>query len=82
MSDILGIVTFGDLYVWGNIMEITTTNEDLIEKLNAQILKNVEASLAEQDLTDEEKAANLVLAKRSAQKDAEAITNLVVQALA
>ena len=63
-------------------MEITTTQENLVEKLNAQILKNVEAQLSTQDLTDEEKAANLVLAKRAALKDAEAITNLVVQALA
>ena len=63
-------------------MEITTTHENLVEKLNAQILKNVEAQLSTQDLTDEEKAANLVLAKRAALKDAEAITNLVVQALA
>jgi hypothetical protein len=63
-------------------MEITTTQENLVEKLNAQILKNIEAQLSTQDLTDEEKAANLVLAKRAALKDAEAITNLVVQALA
>jgi hypothetical protein len=62
-------------------MKITTTDKDLVEKLNAQILKNVEAQLSTQDLTDEEKAANLVLAKRAALKDAEAITNLVVQAL-
>lgn len=63
-------------------MEITTTHENLVEKLNAQILKNVEAQISTQDLTDEEKAANLVLAKRAALKDAEAITNLVVKALA
>ena len=63
-------------------MKITTTDKDLTEKLNAQILKNVEAQLSTQDLNDEEKAANLILAKRAALKDAEAITNLVVQALA
>jgi len=63
-------------------MEITTTQENLVEKLNAQILKNVEAQLSEQDLTDEEKAANLVLAKRAALKDAEAIANLVFVSLA
>lgn len=63
-------------------MEITTTQENLVEKLNAQILKNVEAQLESQDLTDEEKAANLVLAKRSAMKDAEAIANLVFVAFA
>jgi hypothetical protein len=63
-------------------MKITTTDKDLVEKLNAQILKNVEEQLSTQDLNDEEKAANLILAKRAALKDAEAITNLVVQALA
>ena len=63
-------------------MKITTTDKDLAEKLNAQILKNVEEQLSTQDLNDEEKAANLILAKRAALKDAEAITNLVVQALA
>ena len=63
-------------------MEIVTTQENLVEKLNVQILKNVEAQLDSQDLTDEEKAANLVLAKRAAMKDAEAIANLVFVALA
>jgi hypothetical protein len=64
------------------MMEITTTKENLVEKLNIQILKNVEAQLSQQDLNDEEKAANLVLAKRAALKDAEAIANLVFVALA
>ena len=63
-------------------MEITTTQENLVEKLNVQILKNVEDQLSQQDLNDEEKAANLVLAKRAALKDAEAIANLVFVALA
>lgn len=63
-------------------MEITTTQENLVEKLNAQILKNVEAQLSEQDLTDEEKAANLVLAKRAALNDANAVANLVFAAFA
>jgi hypothetical protein len=63
-------------------MEITTTQENLVEKLNVQILKNVEDQLSQQDLNDEEKAANLVLAKRAALKDAEAIANLVFVAFA
>ena len=82
MSDILGIVTFGDLYVWGNIMEITTTQENLVEKLNVKIMSNVAASLATQDLTEEEVAANLVLAKKSASRDAVSIANLVFAAFA
>lgn len=64
------------------MMEITTTKENLVETLNVQILKNVEAQLAEQDLTDEEKAANLVLAKRAALNDANAVANLVFAAFA
>lgn len=58
-------------------MEITTTHEVLVEKLNAQILVNVAQQLSTQDLTEEEVAANLVLAKKAAAKDAEAIANLV-----
>ena len=64
------------------MMEIVTTQENLVEKLNVQILKNVEDQLSQQDLNDEEKAANLVLAKRAALKDAEAIANLVFVAFA
>lgn len=82
MSDILGIVTFGDLYVWGNIMEITTTQENLVEKLSAKILKNVEAEVATRDLNDEEKAANVILAKRKIESDSVAIANLVFAAFA
>lgn len=82
MSDILVFATFRSLYIRGQKMEITTTQENLVEKLNVQILKNVEAQLSEQDLTDEEKAANLVLAKRAAFNDATAITNLVFAAFA
>ena len=82
MSDILGIVTFGDLYVWGNIMEITTTQENLVEKLSSKILKNVEAEVATRDLNDEEKAANVILAKRKIEADSVAIANLVFAAFA
>ena len=64
------------------MMEITTTQENLVEKLNVQILKNIEAQLAEQDLTDEEKAAKIVLSKRAALNDANTVANLVFVALA
>jgi hypothetical protein len=63
-------------------MEITTNKEDLIAKLTAQILKNVEAQLTEQDLTEEEVLANLVLAKKATVNDANAIANLVFQSFA
>lgn len=63
-------------------MKITTTKENLVEKLAAQILKNVEASLEQQDLTDEEKAANLVLAKRKISADANSVADIVFAAFA
>jgi 3-hydroxyacyl-CoA dehydrogenase len=62
-------------------MEITIIEENLVEKLFAQIMKNVEAQLKAQDLTEEEVQANLVLAKKSANNDAVAVSNLIIAAL-
>ena len=63
-------------------MEITTTHENLLEKLKAKLEANLVATLADKDLTDEEKAAQVVLAKRKINIDATAITNLVFEVLA
>ena len=63
-------------------MEITTTHENLVEKLKAKLASNLTASLADKDLNDEEKAAQLVLAQRGIANDANVITNLVFDALA
>jgi len=63
-------------------MEITTTHENLVEKLKAKLEANLIATLADRDLTDEEKAAQVVLAKRKINNDANAITNLVFEVLA
>ena len=54
-------------------MEITTTQENLVEKLFAQIMKNVAAQLEPQDLTEEEVLANIALAKKPALNDANTI---------
>lgn len=63
-------------------MEITTTQENLVEKLKVKLAANLTASLEGKDLTDEEKAAQLVLAKRGIDNDANVITGLVFEALA
>ena len=63
-------------------MEITTTQEVMIEKVYAQVMKNLEAQLVEKELEDEEVQANLVLAKRAAMNDSIAIANLVFTAFA
>ena len=63
-------------------MEITTTHENLVEKLKAKLEANLVATLADKDLTDEEKAAQIVLAQRKINNDANAITNLVFEVLA
>ena len=63
-------------------MEITTTQENLVEKLFAQIMKNVAAQLEPQDLTEEELLANITLAKKPALNDANTIANLVFTAFA
>jgi hypothetical protein len=63
-------------------MEITTTHENLVEKLKVKLEANLVATLADRDLTDEEKAAQIVLAQRKINNDANAITNLVFEVLA
>lgn len=63
-------------------MEITINKDDLVEKLFAQIMKNVESNLEGKELTEEEVQANLVLAKKAANNDANAIANLVFLAFA
>jgi hypothetical protein len=76
MSDILVMSNKEDT------MEITTTHENLVEKLKAKLEANLVATLADKDLTDEEKAAQIVLAQRKINNDANAITNLVFEVLA
>jgi 3-hydroxyacyl-CoA dehydrogenase len=62
-------------------MEITINQETLVEKLNAQITKNLEANFAAKDLTEEEVAANMVLARKSIDRDAQVVADLVITAL-
>jgi hypothetical protein len=62
-------------------MEITINQETLVEKLHAQITKNLAANFADKDLNEEEVAANMVLAKKSIDRDAQVVANLVITAL-
>lgn len=63
-------------------MEITTTKENLLEKLIAQMTSNVIAGLASQELSEEEVNATLVLNKKKIANDANVITELVFKSLA
>jgi len=58
-------------------MEITTTKEKLFNDLESHFLNEFKLSLEQTDLDQEEKNANLVLAKKKIKKDAEGIMELV-----
>jgi hypothetical protein len=62
-------------------VEITTTKENLLEKLVAQMTNNVIAGLASQELSEEEVNATLVLNKKKIANDANVITELVFKSL-
>ena len=62
-------------------VEITTTKENLLEKLIAQMTNNVIAGLASQELSEEEVNATLVLNKKKIANDANVITELVFKSL-
>lgn len=63
-------------------MEITTTKENLVEKLADQMTKNLVNNLAAKDLTDEEREATIVLNKKKIANDSVVIADLVFTALA
>ena len=62
-------------------MEITINTETLAEKINAQITKNLEANFAAKDFTEEEVAANMVLARKSIDRDSQTVADLVITAI-
>ena len=62
---------------YNSVMEITMTHELLLEKLTNQVTLNVLASLSQNDLTQEEIDASMVLNKRNIERDAKAIADLV-----
>lgn len=63
-------------------MEITTTQENLVEKLIVQMEKNVLKGLEDKDLNEEERQATLVLNKKKIANDANVIAGLVFTSFA
>jgi hypothetical protein len=61
-------------------MEITTTKENLIEKLVQSLNNNLLVNLANSDLDEDEKQANIVLARKSILSDAQNISDMVFKA--
>ena len=66
---------------YNGYMTITIDNkETLANKIEAFFLEDLLNSLKHEDLTQEEKDANVVLAKRRMQADASNITDLIYKA--
>jgi hypothetical protein len=65
---------------YNGYMEITTTQEELKEKIVAFLNKDFLKSLEETDLDQDEKDANVVLSKKKILADAEQISNIVFRA--
>ena len=62
-------------------MDITTTSEDLVEKIYTELYNATLKNLQAQDLTEEEVNANMVLTKKNIERDSNAIVDIVVRAL-
>jgi len=61
-------------------MEITTSKENMIEKIQKYLTDDFAKNLEEADLDQDEKDANVVLSRKKIRKDAENITELVFKA--
>jgi len=62
-------------------VDITTTSEDLVEKIYTELYNATLKNLQAQDLTEEEVNANMVLTKKNIERDSNAIVDIVVRAL-
>ena len=78
----LTTIAYAIFYKGDISMEITTNQEEMIAKVYAQVMKNLETQLVEKELTEEEVQANLVLSRKAAMNDSTAIANLVFSAFA
>ena len=58
-------------------MEITINKETLVESLKAYFLKELQNTLDASELDQEERDANVTLAKRKIATDADGIANLI-----
>jgi hypothetical protein len=62
-------------------VDITTTSEDLVEKIYTELYNATLKNLQAQELTEEEVNANMVLTKKNIERDSNAIVDIVVRAL-
>ena len=61
-------------------MEITTTKEELKQKLESYFLEDFIKTLESAELDEYEKEANLVLSKKKRKTDAEGLADIVFKA--
>ena len=58
-------------------MEITTTKEELKQKLELYFLEDFIKALESTELDDDEKEANIVLSKKKRKTDAEGLADMI-----
>ena len=61
-------------------MEITTTKEELKEKLESYFLEDFIKTLESAELDEDEKEANLVLSKKKRKADAQGLADIIFKA--
>ena len=61
-------------------MEITTTKEELKQKLESYFLEDFIKTLESTELDEDEKKANLILSKKKRKTDAEGLADMIFKA--
>jgi|LakMenEpi03Aug12_release.lakeMendotaPanAssembly.Ray.scaffolds.fasta_scaffold2355106_2 hypothetical protein len=61
-------------------MEITTTKEELKQKLESYFLEDFIKTLESAELDEDEKEANLVLSKKKRKSDAQGLADMIFKA--
>jgi len=61
-------------------MEITTTKEELKQKLESYFLEDFIKTLESAELDEDEKEANLVLSKKKRKADAQGLADIIFKA--
>ena len=61
-------------------MEITTTKEELRQKLESYFLEDFIKTLESAELDEDEKEANLVLSKKKRKTDAQGLADMIFKA--
>jgi hypothetical protein len=65
---------------YNRIMEITTTKEELKQKLELYFLEDFIKTLESSELDEDEKEANMVLSKKKRKADAEGLADMIFKA--